>query len=329
MDNLGIYLYDFIIFMMAFRNGSISINSDEATIDEAVTQIYPMYNPRYMLQAEKNWILGGDWDEKNFGKEDELLKESERAVEPRDRLRLNRITDMDEDDILKGYTGLLEDCYAGRLTLNEYVIFIKNACDIRYYEIKMPCEIDWSRVMEGINIRFKSNIESQYAEGHVYQSIPEKTRKHYSEEELTAYDLISKFRTRNTAVYEGNRKVYLNELKNNGIRAFAICENRSFNCFDEEMANATADCYESANQASKNRFPIWFEGCWGDSITKPVMDSQKTAAGLNVLKARLEALYAEYQKQRQGVSAKHTANFMKTVDSMIGRLDVGKTDVEE
>ena len=59
--------------------------------------------------------------------------EREKAKKPTDLLRVNRIMDLDEEDVNNGFPELIELAYSGKLTLDEYVNLIQNSVFGYYY----------------------------------------------------------------------------------------------------------------------------------------------------------------------------------------------------
>ena len=66
-----------------------------------------------MLKAIEEWLLHGNWDEEQLQYEIKERIEREKAKKPTDLLRVNRIMDLDEEDVNNGFPELIELAYSG------------------------------------------------------------------------------------------------------------------------------------------------------------------------------------------------------------------------
>lgn len=83
----------------------------------------------------------------------------DKAIAPEDKVRMNRILDLDETDIRDGYPALLEKAYAGEISLNDYVNLLWNCCWSRRYNIQIP-NVEWKKIYEGIHKQIEKLIQS-------------------------------------------------------------------------------------------------------------------------------------------------------------------------
>lgn len=102
------WLYAFTRYVIAYKAG---VKAD--------------FNRNYMLKAIEEWLLHGNWDEEQLQYEIKERIEREKAKKPTDLLRVNRIMDLDEEDVNNGFPELIELAYSGKLTLDEYVNLIQ------------------------------------------------------------------------------------------------------------------------------------------------------------------------------------------------------------
>lgn len=108
---------------------------------------------------------------------------------------------------------MIIDCYSGDFNLNDYVYLIENSCWSRQYNIELPEHIDWNKVIEGIKICFRRNIEENELENYTLRRIGDESRQYFTVEELKAYDLIAEFRKNNVVINENNKKLYITSLQ--------------------------------------------------------------------------------------------------------------------
>lgn len=157
--NIDRWFYSFTSYMIAYKAG-IAKDGIYGTIltDQEVRMLYPVFQNQYMFTAVKKWILHGVWDQDALKCEIEIIKECERAKTPADIVRTNRIIDIEEEIVYEGFPAVLEMAYTGRLSLDDYVQFIRNCCWARTYGFTLPVIINWEDVKTGIKICINSLI---------------------------------------------------------------------------------------------------------------------------------------------------------------------------
>lgn len=324
VPNIERYLYSFLAYMIAAKKGIAK--KDEYGYwgtDEAVRKLYPHFNPSTLLETSRSWILYGKWDEEGIAYEIGLIKERLKAVEPKDLLKNNRVVELEEDILANGFGGLLQDCYNGNLTLDEYVRFIENISYIRKYSLEIPEQVDWDKVVAGIRIRLEKNIIKDDDEHRVRHKISEDSRKYFTEEELRSYDLIDGFRKNEVALFRRNRRLYLDTIKVKGISVFDICENKRFDVFDNEMAVATCECFDNCKQYDKAYFPSWFRKMWQYCDSSADYKKEETKEGFEHLIGYLNELVVKYNNSKRQIAVIHTEQFIDVVQELIKKLDVG------
>ena len=57
-------------------------------------------------------------------------------------------------------------------------------------------------------------------------------------------------------MFSNNKKLYVEEMQENAMTAFTICQNKRFNVFDVEMAIITAEAYAKGNNFDNISFHI-------------------------------------------------------------------------
>ena len=312
------WLFSFIAFEMASRANLVQASERYGSLltkhDFAI--LYPgFYDSRYLPEALNKWIVDGIWERELLEDYIEQHDRSREDLSPKDQVRNCRIDYLEEEIAKQGFQDILQDAYEGKLSLNEYVSFVINSHLTRYYNL-IDVDIDWESVYSGINKRIELNIQ----EGKKYELVQETIENldGYSEEEKKAYQIIKEARDGSVAMFEANRRDYIYEMRNHPGEAFIKISNRRFKCFDQEMADATAEGFKKANTSEKIQFPAYFEGVWGNYRNSYDINSEGieiTKEAFCTLKGKLYIIEEDYKDlpfKRQFTHA-----FIDTIDRLL------------
>lgn len=322
-SDLQKWLYSFIAYMLAFKAGLVQEgNYGKIFAGEAVKRIYPVYfNSKYIFSAVEDWILHGDWNLDFLLDEVREIKERERAKKPEDIVRTNGILDIEEDIIAQGFPDVLKSAYEGKLTLNEYVIFIVNCRFAREYNYEFSAEVEWDKVLDGIKMAIAEMIIEKEEKSHYRQEISSNNRESYLEQEWEAYKMIKAFWDENVLEYSNNKHLYIESMKKYPSESFTICQNKMFDVFDEEMAAVTAEAFIKIDNGEKCRFGGYFEGMWQSLKSWQNFKIQDTIKGYKKLSELLTVIKESYEKDRKNIAAGHTKTFLSIVEDMIRDLE--------
>jgi len=320
IDNLENRLYSFIAYMFAYKMG-VAKEEKYGTIitDGEVQKLYPIFNNRYMLETAKNWILKGEWNDEFLKAEIQKIKDCEKAIEPKDIVRMNYIMDIDDNVLQKGFSEVVEMAYNGELSLNEYVFFIQNCCLARKYNLILPCYIEWHKVKIGVNHCINKLIDENAEDSHVKEYIDETSKNLYSKEEWEIYEFIKNFWDNNILIFEENRKLYLLSIKNDSIQAFM--QNKIVNVFDEEMAEVTAEAFFENPNYKKHQFIGFFKYMWRNIKYMKYIKVEDTIKGFEKLLLLLEKKEEKLKKENMMIAIKHTDNFIETIENLIKEVE--------
>jgi len=316
IEDLNHFLTTFIAYMIAAKNG-IAEEGEYGFIfsDEEVKKAYPFFSSAFLPDFARQWILYGDWDEDRISTEIEEIAARYNAKEPKDILRNIYFNCVEDELIQQGFSGLLEYCYSGDLTLDEYVIFIQNSFLSREYGVELPEHIDWVRVCYGIQKRFKCAINNR--DEHNLICIGLDTKLSYSDEEKNAYEMIRQFYDGNQLWYRLNELLFIDELKNIGVNAFITCQNKMFDVFSNDMAEATAYCFDNSEQPDKACFQGLFNNMWGSVFQRHGIDRDATKSGLQKLIELLEELANRYLNEGHKIASGHAKKLIAVIKDII------------
>lgn len=308
------YLFTFIAYTIAAKAGIAKEGQFGYLFsDEDVRKLYPVFSSSTLLDGARRWIIYGDWDEVSVQKEIERIVENSKAPEPKEVLKHTYFSCLEEETIREGFCGLLEDCYSGKLTLNDYLVFIENSFLARKYNLQLPAAIDWTKVCNGIDIRFEFDINHR-DDQRVYISLnPDKS---YNEEERGAHERIEKFLKGNQLALRSNEREFINALKTTGVMAFPTYTNKAFDKFSIEMAEATADCFDCSEQANKYYFAGYFREMLEKILSQPGVDIEATKAGLDKLTELLKTLSSRYSNTGHKIAFAHVETLIDTIVTM-------------
>ena len=313
------WLFSFTCFMMTNKAGLIqkSQRYGNLFLYLDVEKLYPeVFDTNFILSGFTKWIIDGEWEDEVISKEIQLFLEKEKAATPLEILRTHNLPEIDEEVIGKGFKDLLEEAYAGNLSLDEYVLFLYHCCYSRVYDVDLPT-IDWGKVRDGIREQIKKLVESDEKDSYSHRMIADENKEHFTGEEWSAYHVIKEFRDNNVWIYEKNQKLYIDLMSSDMNVAFRDLGNKRYNTFSLEMESATINAFKNANNMEKNHFSGWFVGIWGQYSNSPEIDEQATTVSLKKLRDDLNSVMQEYKEKSKNIAARHTQNFIEKVDSII------------
>lgn len=316
--DLDKWLCSFVSYTLAHK-ANIAKEGQYGTLftDDDVKSLYEHFDDfYYMFSAVKHWILHGEWNTQKLNGEINRIKEQERAVEPSEIVRTHRVVDIDEEVFSKGFPDVLNLAYNGNLTLYEYVSFIMNCYWARTYDLDIP-NVDWTKVCEGINTQINHLIEQNIEDAHTRANINEENKEHFLPEEWGAYTLIRDFWENNKLTFNINKKLYLATISDDPSSAFIKCQNKCFNSFDIEMAEATICAFKQSDNYTKIHFANDFSKMWRYYADRTSINLEETVAGFERLLELLEKSKEEFQEANKKISVIHTESFINSVKQLI------------
>ncbi|SKA62808.1 KAP family P-loop domain-containing protein [Eubacterium uniforme] len=316
------YFYSFIIYMMMYKAG-VTEEGEYGFLfsDTKIKKMFPRFSTSFLLNNIRKWIEYGEWNEELLNEELKIIVKQTHFTESKDILKCHRFIELEEDIIRTGFSGLLKDCYAGNMNLNEYVFFIQNSSLISRYNIELPERINWNKVIDGINICFEKYIKENESENYVLLKITRDSRKNYEGDALKAHDLIADFRKKNVVICENNKKCYIEEIQSKKMDIFKKYQNSIFRAFDGDMAEATLSGFERATQSEKVYLPGDFEGMWEKIVYREEIDFEITKNGFLSLLDGLKKLKSQYEEKGKNISAVHTETFINVINNLINNVE--------
>ena len=260
----------------------------------------------------KKFVQNGKWNLKTISKELDTIVENEKKSEL--ELIKNYYLDLNEADLNKYFSELLERAYGGGLSLYDYVSFISTCKNLRIYNL-LPNTIDWNKVNKGIQIQCEKLIESGEEQPSLINRID--INDGYSEVEESAYKIISDFLSERILEFEKNKQEYNCLIENNPIDAIRKVEHCFFVKFDMDMAIATAKGFIQNPNKRKRYIAENFENAWEDNFSNENFEYQSSMESFKSLKEMIQAYSNQCEKKNLKISKINTDNFIKILKSLI------------
>ncbi|RJE47197.1 MULTISPECIES: P-loop NTPase fold protein [unclassified Dehalobacter] len=317
-EDIADWFYSFAAYVISYK-ADIAKDGHYGTLfsDGEVRKLYPVFQEQYMFSAVKQWILHGVWNGDAISHEIEIIKKRKEAQKPCEIIKVNRIMDVDEEIIDKGFGDFLNSAYEGSLTLDDYVLFIENSSWARYYGYSFPVEIDWDKVQGGVGKRIES-LKEVLPEGQIlFHVIRDDNKEHFTDEEWGTYKLISDFALSDGLMFFKNRKLYIGKMKEFASSSFVIIQNKRFNIFDEEMAIVTAQAFAQDNNTGKKLFVHYFKDMWKCNIESSDIQIEESLKGFSKLRDLLKEQIQDSQMKKKTFAVLHTEGFIQAVEELI------------
>lgn len=313
------WLLSFTCLMMVNKAGLIRKIQSYGNIFlyNDVEILYPnIFKTNYILDGFSKWIIYGEWNDDAISNQIQVLLEKRKAVTPLQILRTHCLPEVEEEVISDGFKDLLIEVYAGKLSLDEYIRFLYNCYFIRKYELILPT-INWEKVKDGIREQIKFLIKSDQKDSHNHRIIGEDSKKNFTEDEWSAYQIIKEFRENDVWIYEKNQKLYKKLISSDLNVAFRELSNKRYHIFSLEMESATIDAFKKASNCDKNYFSDWFVKLWGQYSNSSEIDSAVTGEALKKLRDDLSFVMREYKEKGKNIAAGHTQKFIDKLNVII------------
>lgn len=322
LDHLDIWLYNFISYVIAYKADLITEDPYGTLLaDTQIQKIFPAFQSSYMLNGVQNWILHGIWDEDEIIREIDRVKKRSEPTKPCDIIKISRICDIDDTTIREGFAEYLNEAYNGNLSPDEYIHMIENSAWARKNKYEFPQPIDWEKVKTGINMK-KSEIMDSLPDGQlITSSISDKNKEIFQPSEWEAYEIIRNSFSRDKIMFLKNKQLYITSIKSSPYEGLMKIQNKRFDRFDLEMADATFSIFKNASTATKRLFYISFSKIWSLHINSSDIIKDSTRSGLEELKKKLQDYIDEQANVKRTFAIIHTEAFVAKLDELLRQLE--------
>lgn len=331
VNNKEKWLYSYLSYVLCSRAGLLPESTDYAKLltEENISVLYPgFYNEKFITDGIRQWVQHGKWTKDTIISEIDYCINRDKAITSEEKVRMNRLLDLEEIDFRDGYPKVLQKAYEGTLDLNDYVNLLSNSYCARVYNIQLP-NIKWEKINEGIHRQIEKIIHDKEEPTHYYMNISDETKAHWGPEERDAYKIIEDFLNTNTFMFEKNKSLYVSLIRNEPLNALLQTQNKRFNIFDIEMANATADGFQKTKNIEKTTFVNYFKRMWMTNVCMPDYEMKSLGDGFPTLKQQISQFRDKCHDERLSISEAHASRFLEIIDSVIKKLSEFHNETEE
>lgn len=322
-DELQIYFQTFAAFIFEFKGGKVNKSERYGYMfsDHDIQKEYPgFYVNKYMLPSVKKWIVEGEWDGIRINSEIDELIAAKKATDPKDIVRNSDLISLDEHIIKVGFPEVVTLAYEGKLSVDEYIILLRNKMWARTISYSLPVEIDMDRMMLGVQKCLETLCSSDDPDSRVRSMIHPDNICKLTEEENNIYKKICEFRDKNLQMFAINKRKYLKALNSRNITNLYDCENKRYNIFDQDMANAVMDCYKALSNADRHIFNGIFMKMWESSTHSPDLNKENSISGFQKLKAMIEDNRNDEQANELGLKAALSMELILSLTKIVDSL---------
>lgn len=314
LDGVENWLDTFVRQTISKRNnGTRNANSHYGGIfeDQDIKRDFPDYNSSYLVPAIRDWIDQGTWDEQYVreGLHAWIQRRKPVKKEPWEELRDATIQYIDEETIAQGWPVLLDKAYKGQLTLDEYINLIYNVQLSAEYSYRFDPYPDWNRIYDAVQEIIHEAINNDTVrEITPHRECPNDVAPTAPEKKI--YNLIEDLMTGNEVICDSNRKRYIEAMNSdNASNLFSIFRVKSYNVFDEEMAEATLKAYRNCAILYRPDFIGEFRDMWAPVASYVRLDIDKTINGFKYLEDGLNGYSAELKASGKPVQMTNAQKF--------------------
>ena len=315
------WLYSFIAYTMVYKTGSLT--QDDGIwnpLDSSIVKdMYPgFYSSDFLFPSIRVWICTGFWDEEQLKSDCTLYLKKQEATSAYDMVRLYNIFQLEDEIIERGWPEVESAAYSGKLSLDDYVIFVGN------YEWmisnKYPIGLmDWTNLQTGINKRIELSREAKEAFGKI-RMWPTERITQYSPEAQASLMLIKAFFDSPRFLYANNENAYISTIKTDCFSALQIVENKIMAAFTDEMAEATTEAFKALSNMEKSEFQGQFKKLWLNESNFPDFDVLDSVSGFENMKKSLEVYLDQCQKASKYMAAIITRQLVQGLDSILEKI---------
>lgn len=330
-DELPIYFQTFVAYTLLLKTGKISKSERYGYLfcDSEIEKSYPgYYERRYMLPGVREWLMEGEWNERNICDDIDKMLEVKKGADPKDLVRNLRLIDLEEDTIKQGLPDVLEMAYAGELAIDDYITLLGNIYWARTISYELPEKPDMKKLEVGVEKCLKTVCDSDEPDTRVRKMITPDDVPLLSEDERRIYMTICRFRDNELQMFAINRRKYLSALKTRKMAEVYECENKRFNIFDIEMAEAVADCFRSLPNSNRPSFAGVFEKMWSLRIGSQDLLIAESIPGLEKLMEILLQIKTDEEGTGYRLKAALTKNFIQEVEKIVVQMKEKMSDLE-
>lgn len=264
VKNIESWFFTFLGYTLVYKANLLDaekeLKNSWSCDSNEIDALYPgKYHAEYMTSSVKQWIIKGKWDERLFSDEVERYFKDKGETSNVARLKTSRIDYLEDNIVEENFNEYVEQAYAGKLTFEEYVIFVVNSKLSRNL-FGNEFVIDWKRVNDGLDKRVQQTLKEGCSCFMLRGGIGDLNG--YSDEECALYKRIKSLEESKYFMFEYNKGVYIKGISDISIDSYGDLVNKRYNCFDKNMAEASLEGFKKCNNYEKAVFIERFKAIW-------------------------------------------------------------------
>jgi hypothetical protein len=294
-----------------------SSNDKKIVSDHALSDKYTNYGAHSSeLRSLQLWINSGDWDESLVVRE---LKDKYgiKSYSFDEQFLSAYLWDLSSETIMKGLPLVIERARMGNLSCDELISLILKLDSLTTYGVRLPIEINYNEIIDGLNIREKRIMSGEINEPKKYTFIDENTLKDIHSDAVKLYRKIEKI-DNNIIAWDNRRNLmsYLDNRENYSRNDFGA---NLILSFDNELATKLLDRYFSSNNRNKRELALVFEKLVFDDVrysnVEDITDSR------NEFERIKEILLARILSENDEITKVIMYEFIKLINNKIDKFD--------
>ncbi|MBR5677113.1 MAG: hypothetical protein IKX20_03135 [Paludibacteraceae bacterium] len=218
------------------------------------------------------------WDRERFKRdlEERYIAKSEKPV---DRFLTLNLWSTEQKDIDEGFPEAIKLAYEGELSRKQLIILLQKVHALLDAEIALPCEIDYKRIEQGLNMRMNKIKKGIIVE-------PEcsifTTDEEIDKEAIPINKKIKELRSKIEA-WE-RRSFFIKYLNEEEVESAVLYGRVSLEEFDDELLEGVEDHYSKINNGGKEAFArVFLNIDFGDYIFSKAHNIQTTVDNITEL----------------------------------------------
>lgn len=312
ISNKEKFLYSFISYVLCARANILD--------DEKISSMYSgFYNDYYVTSGIRNWVSKGVWEEEKILKELDYFQKRYKAHTPEEKVRMNHISNLEDNDFNVGCPKVVIKAYNGELGLNEYMLLLHNCRWARDYNIDFP-KIDWDKFCDGIDKKVDKIVKHNESDSSCNLCFSSKFKTSVKGESK-AFEMLKNYLETDILISKRNREYYLDNIKNNPLDTLSKIGNSRIDIFNEQMSKETIEGFKALTNRDKNIFINQFYSLWDVNINYFKSYFDNSYIGLFDLDKNLLELADDYKTQKSYIAAAVTNEFSKKVKKLSKDLE--------
>lgn len=317
-DNMENVLYTFGAVLFEYRAGNYK-ESEYGYLfsDTKLKDKYSRFGANAsQLLSLQNWIITGEWDEKSLVDEIKSKYGIENISEDKQFLLYN-FWDLNSVIVSKGLPIVTERAYHGDLSCDELISLLQKVQALNEYGISLPLNIDYTKMVDGLDLREKLIKEGKLVEPENHTFIMQETVSKMAEEAITLYRKIERFEERIFAWK--NRLEFIDYVKQISRISRYNLEGKCIVSFDDVLLDVFIKQYGTCGNYEKRELALSLTKlCFNDSRFSDSSDILESKKGFIELKSKLESLN---NLEEDEISKAITREFIKLVNELISKVD--------